>query len=193
MYKKAVCLTIVLVILASIAAPTRLAATSWDPDTSNVTLEQYTLNRTAAFNQQSILYSGFERTSNRLIIYPCFYAGFHADVDGLLVISITESNLEQARSHGSIGPLLEAGVQYRFVEFSHEELWAVHSELWEAAMERYVPRRQRLWRRDWCRGLKDMYLTPQWWYLIQPSTSHSMAAALHGLVLYLRLHLWQVC
>ncbi|MCL2404639.1 MAG: hypothetical protein FWC92_03720 [Defluviitaleaceae bacterium] len=150
MYKRVACLTLVLIILACIVAPTRLAAWSWDPDTSNVTLGQYKINRTAAFEQRNAMYGGFEHI-NHGYIYPDFYAGNHVDVDGLLVISITESSLEQARSHGSIGPLLEAGVQYRFVEFSLTELRAAQGTVWEAARERYIPRRQRLWWRNWCR------------------------------------------
>ena len=122
-------MAIALAILASVFATDKLAAW-WDPDISSITEEEYWLNREEASRYIHAIYLGFEPSVTGTSIYPDFFAGFTFDADGRLVLPIVESGLEQARNHVSIGRLLEAGVQYRLVEFSFAELLATQNRMW---------------------------------------------------------------
>jgi len=174
MFKKIAGLVLALVILAGVFTADVVAASWWDAwwdaDTSNVTNEEYVLNRRVASHQISDIYRGFERerrevdvfyilngvehTRTRSVmsyIFPDFYAGPSFDVDGRLVISITESGLEQARNHDSIGLLLEAGIQYMLVEFSYAELLEAQVAMWENSCdERIDAGRRRNRCCNWC-------------------------------------------
>lgn len=145
MYKRIAGLFFTLVILANIFTTKELNASifDWDANTSSVTEEEFHLNREEASNQIQAMYRGFERPENWIQIYPDFYAGPTLDADGRLIISIIYSGIEKALRHDSIGPLLEAGVQYRFVEFSLTQLQAMQASMWEGACEGNVTARQR--------------------------------------------------
>jgi len=157
MLKRVACLVLALVIITGVFATEALAASTWgwtwwDADTSSVTIEEFARNRLVADNQVRTIHQGFERASIGYYIFPDFYAGPALDADGRLVIAIVASGLEEARAHVSIGPLLEAGVQYKLVEFSLAELFAEQSVVREARRERIVPtNQQRWWRLNWCR------------------------------------------
>jgi len=151
MYKRIIGLFLTLVILTSTFTAVELVAHAWDWDagTSNVTADEFSRNQSEASRQINAMYDGFGQSHYGSYIYPDFFAGITFDADGRLVISIEKTNLEQARDHSSIGPLLEAGVQYRLVEFSQAELIAVLYTIWPAVRERFVPRSERSRRGDW--------------------------------------------
>jgi len=153
MCKRFVSLALVLVIFTFIFTTEELRASiwDWDPEISNVTEEEFWINRELAVRQLQALHREFEPPSNNAFIPPDFYGGVHIDADGLLVINIVESRLDQAHSYVSIRNLLDAGVRYRYVEFSLAELRTARSAIWEVIDEGRVPRNERRRRGDWCR------------------------------------------
>ena len=89
--------------------------------------------------QFDLLREGLGASDSWLIpadLLPDFYGGIHADYDGSPIIFIVESKLEEAYRHDVIGAFLEAGIEYRFVEFSYAELRAAQDTAWRIAGSR---------------------------------------------------------
>ncbi|MCL2378648.1 MAG: S1 family peptidase [Defluviitaleaceae bacterium] len=112
--------------------------------------EGYATNRREAEYYFELMYSGFMRNRSGDVISPDFYGGSYVGEDGSMVLLIVESRLECAYSHDTIGMLLHAGVNYRLVEFSHSDLFAVQETINEIISERFVVLDERHLRDDWC-------------------------------------------
>jgi len=103
------------------------------------------------FRDMSQVYAQFEILHLNQIFEnpPGFFAGAYMSSGGMTLL-IVESNLQQAHDHDVIGPLLDAGVRYRLVQFSYSQLHDTMDAI-SANMGEYVPREIRHRRHDWCR------------------------------------------
>jgi len=100
-----------------------------DAEVDAVLGESYSVNERGARHQHSLIQEGFMTARDGSVIYPEFYGGSAIDYDGKLVVFIVESELEYAHNHDTIGSLLDAGLRYRYVEYSFEELLSITDEI----------------------------------------------------------------
>ena len=100
--------------------------------------DNFSANRRIAMSQFDLIEEGFIHARDGSIIYPDFYGGMALDSDGMPIIFIVESRLEDAYSHDTIGTLLEAGLRYELVEISHDELLAISDKISAITAERYL-------------------------------------------------------
>jgi len=99
--------------------------------------ENFSVNARLAGHQLDTIREGFISASGSRI-YSDFYGGSAIDSDGMAVIFIVESRLEEAYNHDVIGPLLKAGLRYRLVEFSFNELLRTSFEISGITGDRYT-------------------------------------------------------
>jgi len=99
--------------------------------------ENFSVNQRLAMRPLDMIYEGFKSARDGSMIYPDFYGGSAIDSDGMPVIFIVESRLEEAYSHNVIGALLETGLRYRFVMYSYTELRITQFEISGIIGERF--------------------------------------------------------
>ena len=118
-------------------------------------------NERTAWIQVRAMLNEFERLpipESHIHIYPDFFGGFYIGYDGRLTLLIVESMYEHARAHASVGALLGEGVRYRFVPHPYNELFAIREAISDVLHERWVPRSQQRWWRNWCRYSNNVTL-----------------------------------
>lgn len=99
-----------------------------DAEKDTIAGEIFSENQRKAMRQHRLLYEEFMRTNDGTIIFPDFYGGSYIDYNGHLVLLIVES-YHEAQTQESVRILIDAGVSYRFVEFSYAELIAAHATI----------------------------------------------------------------
>ena len=109
-----------------------------DAEVDAILGENYSANEREARHQHDLIQDGFATARDGSVIYPEFYGGVALDYDGKLVIFVVESKLEYAHNHDTIGTLLDAGLRYRYVEYSFEELQSIADNIADIATRRYT-------------------------------------------------------
>lgn len=100
--------------------------------------EGYSANKRNALELLMLLHDGFATRRDGTVMYPDFYAGTYIDDSGSLVLLIAASHQRSALEHEGGALLIEAGVSYRFVEFSYAELLATSERIMDIRLERAV-------------------------------------------------------
>jgi len=100
--------------------------------------ENFSTNQRMARRQFDLIEEGFMHARDGSIIHPDFYGGLALDSDGMPIIFIVESRLEEAYNHDTIGTFLEDGLRYRHVEVSYAELREAVFEISALTAERYT-------------------------------------------------------
>ena len=109
-----------------------------DAEVDAVHGENFSANQRMAMHQFELIEEGFMRARDGSIIHPDFYGGLAVDTDGMPVIFIVESKLEEAYNHDTLSILLETGLRYRYVDVSYDELAATVSDISTITFERYT-------------------------------------------------------
>jgi len=82
----------------------------------------FSANERNAHAQLDLLYEGFEVNCQGEYIYPDFFGGTYIDEFGNLVILIANTGYDRAYAQNILSNQLDSRVNYRFVEFSYNEM-----------------------------------------------------------------------